>query len=243
MTDESEKPEITPEAIRAADAAVDKAGAHMAEKLGEVNPELALKTGEPKQNYVKMAVDYGPIILFGLTLLISNLLKIGAKDDRIIYASAALGVASVVALVAGLALEKRIAWIPLVSCLLSVPFSILTVIFHNPTFIEVKMTILDALIGAILIGGLLLKKQPLKALLGESLKLKDAAWPRLTLYYALFYFAMAAINEFVRRAYTTDIWATWKIISIVGGPVVLTLALLPFLMKNLVTEPDADEQV
>ncbi len=116
----------------------------------------------------------------------------------------------------------------------------MTVYFHNPMFVKIKMTIVDALIGAILLGAVLLKKEPLKALLGDSLKLKDAAWPRLTLYYALFYFAMAALNEVIWRTQSNGVWVTWKLASIVGGPILLTLCLMPFLMKNLISSDDKD---
>ncbi len=232
-----DEPKTDPiEGLKAADKIVDKAAGLAAERLAETNPELALKPGEPKQNNLKMAVDYGPIVVFGLTLVITNLMKIGAKDDRIIYASATLGIASVIALIAGFVLEKRVAWIPLVSCLLTVPFSLLTVIFHNPTFIKIKMTIVDVIIAGILLGGLALKKEPLKVLLGDALKMKDAAWPKLTVYYALFYLAMAAINEVVWRTQSTDVWATWKLGSMIGGPIVFSIALLPFMMKNLIMD-------
>ncbi len=206
------------------------------EMAGEANPELALKPGEPQQNWVKMGVDYGPIAIFALTMIVSNILKIGAKEDRIIYASAGLAIASVVALVVGLVAEKRIAWIAVVTAALGIPFSVLTVIFKDPVFIKIKMTIIDGLIGAVLLIGLALKKQPLKALLGEALKLKDEAWPRMTLYYAVFYLAMAAINEVVWRTQSTDVWATWKIGSMIGGPIVFSIALLPFMMKNMIVD-------
>ena len=209
------------------------------EVAGEANPELALKPGEPQQNWVKMGVDYGPIAIFALTMIVSNLLKIGAKEDRIIYASAALAIASVVALVVGLVAEKRIAWIAVVTAALGIPFSVLTVIFKDPVFIKIKMTIIDGLIGSVLLIGLAMKKQPLKALLGEALKLKDEAWPRMTLYYALFYLAMAAVNEAVWRTQTTDVWATWKIGSMIGGPIVFSIVLLPFMMKNMIMDEPA----
>ena len=222
------------------DKIVDTAAGIAAEKLGEVNPELALTPGEPKQNYIKMAVDYGPLIAFGLTFFACSVFKLVPKGDALIWASGALGAASVVALILGLVAEKRIAWIPLMSCLITIPFSFLTVWFHNPIFVKVKMTIVDVIIGGILIGGVLLKKQPLKVLLGETLKLKDAAWPRLTVYYGLFYLAMAAINEVVWRTQSDAFWLTWKLASIIGGPVLLAIVLLPFMMKNMVTDP-ADE--
>lgn len=228
--------------IETDDKIVDRAGAQAAEKLGEINPELALQAGQPKQNTVKLAVDYGPLIAFGLTFLVCRFLKMTDKSEPLIIASGVLGVTSLLAFLGGLLLEKRIAWIPLLSALIAIPFSLLTVFFHDTVFVKIKMTIIDVLIGGVLVGGLLLKKQPLKALLGEALKLKETAWPRLTLYYALFYFAMAAINEVVWRTQSDDVWVTWKMISIIGGPVVFSIALLPFLMKNMLVEPDTDGQ-
>ena len=72
------------------------------------------------------------------------------------------------ALIGGLVAEKRIAWIPLVSCVITIPMSVLTVVFHDATFVKIKMTIVDVLIGGILLGALVLKKQPLKAAAGRG---------------------------------------------------------------------------
>ena len=227
--------------IRENDKIVDEAGAIAAEKLGEVNPELALKPAQPRQNTIKMIVDYGPLVAFGATFFACSEFKLVPKADALIWASGVLGAASLVALILGLIAEKRIAWIPLLSCLITIPFSVMTVLFHDSMFVKIKMTIVDVLIGGILLGGVLLKKEPLKALLGDTLKLKDGAWPRLTVYYALFYFAMAAANEAIWRTQSDAFWTTWKLASIIGGPVLFSLALLPFMMKNLVTDPDTDK--
>ena len=229
------------ETVRENDKIVDTAGGIAAEKLGEVNPELALNPAEPKQNHIKIVVDYGPLLAFGLTFFACSVFKLVPKGDALIWASGVLGAASLVALILGLVTEKRIAWIPLMSCVITIPFSIMTVLFHDSMFVKIKMTIVDVLIGGILMGGVLLKKQPLKVLLGETLKLKDGAWPRLTVYYALFYFAMAAANEAIWRTQSDAFWTTWKLASIIGGPVLFSLALLPFMMKNLVTDPVTDE--
>lgn len=208
------------------------------ETAAEANPEIAADPAEPQQNYVKMAVDYGPVIAFGVTFFACTLLKLVPKGDALIWASGVLAGASIVAVIAGLVFEKRVAWIALSSALIAIPFSILTVVFHNPVFVKIKMTIIDALIGAILLGALAMKKQPLKALLGDSLKLKDEAWGPLTLYYALFYFLMAGINEVVWRTQPDNVWVTWKLGSIIGGPVLLTLCLMPFLLRNMVSSGD-----
>jgi intracellular septation protein len=207
----------------------------------EANPEVAAQPGQPAQNYVKMAVDYGPVILFGLTFFACSIFKLVPKTDALIWASGVLAVASVVAVAIGLVVEKRIAWIGLVAAVLAVPFSVLTVVFKDPVFIKIKMTIIDVLIGTVLLGALALKKQPLKALLGEGLKLKDEAWPKLTVYYALFYYAMAATNEVIWRTQTETVWVTWKMGSMIGGPLVLAVCLLPFFMKNMIVPEAPDE--
>ncbi|ESQ84675.1 hypothetical protein AEAC466_06380 [Asticcacaulis sp. AC466] len=224
--------------IKAGDQIVDRAMGKLAEKLGETNPELALKAEAPKQNYLKMAVDYGPILAFGLTFFACSTLKLTDKSEALVWASGVLGAASVVALIAGFIMEKRVAWIPLMSCLITIPFSVLTVVFKDPTFVKIKMTIVDVIIGSILLGALVLKKEPLKALLGDSLKLKAAAWPKLTVYYALFYYAMAAANEVIWRTQDNNFWVTWKLVSMIGGPIAFSIVLLPFLMKNLETPPE-----
>lgn len=237
MTDE---PKLTDE-IREGDRIVDRALGAAAEKLGEANPELALEPGEPKQNYVKMAVDYGPLIAFGLTFFICKIFKLVPAADSLIWASGVLGAAAVLALIGGLLAERRIAWIPLVSCLITIPMTILTVVFHDATFVKIKMTIVDVLIGGILLGALAFKKQPLKLLLGEALKLKDTAWPKLTVYYALFYLAMAGVNEVIWRTQSDEFWLTWKLVSMIAGPILLSICLLPFLMKNMITDQPADK--
>lgn len=192
-----------------------------------------------KQSKLKLAVDYGPIIAFGATFFLVPVLKIAPRADALIWASGVLAVTSVIAVIAGLLFEKRIAWLPLIAAAIGIPFAVMTVLFHDPVFVKLKMTIVNALIGIALLVALALKKNPFKTLLGSSLPLKEAAWPRLTVYYALFYLAMAAVNEVVWRTQSDETWVSWKLGSIIGGPILLTLALLPFLMKNMIPQEDA----
>ncbi|HTN41621.1 MAG TPA: septation protein IspZ, partial [Asticcacaulis sp.] len=74
-----------------------------------------------------------------------------------------------------------------------------------------------------------------------ALKLKDTAWPKLTVYYALFYLAMAGVNEVIWRTQSDEFWLTWKLVSMIAGPILLSICLLPFLMKNMITDQPADK--
>ncbi|MFT4089776.1 MAG: septation protein IspZ [Asticcacaulis sp.] len=189
----------------------------------------------PKQNRLKVAIDYGPIIAFGATFFLVPVLNIAPRSDALIWASGVLAVTSVIAVIIGLVLEKRIAWMPLIAAALGIPFAVLTVVFKDPVFVKLKMTIVNVLIGGGLLVALGLGKNPFKALLGSSLQLKDTAWPRLTVYYALFYLLMGIANEFIWRTQSDELWVSWKMGSLIGGPILLTIALIPFLMKNMIT--------
>lgn len=220
--------------LAATTEAVEAATEKLMETALKADPELAVNPTQPKQNWIKTGVDYGPLIAFGAAFLIARVLKLEGSMP-LVYASAALAAASVIALVVGFVAEKRIAWIPLAAAAIGIPFAILTVVFKDGMFVKIKMTIVNVIIAGVLLGGVALKKQPLKALLGEALKLRDEAWPKLTVFYALFYLALAAVNEVVWRTQTDSVWVTWKMVSMIGGPVVFSIALLPFLMKNMIT--------
>lgn len=189
-------------------------------------------------NWTKTAIDFGPVIGFGVSFFIFRALKVGGTDATapMIWATGVLIVISIVALIAAYIIEKRVAWIPLVATLFAIPMGLMTIFFHDPVFIKVKVTVINLLIGGILAIAALMKKYPLKSLISETLRLKEEAWPKLTWLYVGFYAVMAVANEIVWRTQSDSVWVTWKMASLFGGPIVFTLILTPFLMKNMLPE-------
>lgn len=192
-------------------------------------------------NWTKTAIDFGPVIGFGISFFIFRALKVGGTDATapMIWATGVLIVISIVALIAAYIIEKRVAWIPLVATLFAIPMGLMTILFHDPVFIKVKVTVINLLIGGILAIAALMKKYPLKSLISETLKLKEEAWPKLTWLYVGFYAVMAVANEIVWRTQSDSVWVTWKMASLFGGPIVFTLILTPFLMKNMLPETNS----
>ena len=92
------------------------------------------------------------------------------------------------------------------------------------------MSIVDGALGAALFGGLALKKNPLKLLLGGAMSLPDQAWRVLTIRYGLFFWASALANEVVRRTQTPEVWATFRVAAIVAA-VLFGAAQFPLLRK------------
>jgi len=63
------------------------------------------------------------------------------------------------------------------------------------------------------------------------------AWRTLTIRYAIFFLALGAANEAVRRFGSDDLYAKWKIAKFVIS-LVFSFAQAPFLMKHATeTEP------
>jgi intracellular septation protein len=169
-----------------------------------------------------MAIDGAPAIVFLAVLLIT-------RDFQ--KATWFLIGGSVIALAAGLILERRLAPVPAFSGGLALVFGGASLILHRADILQMKMTIVDGVLGAVLFGGLLMNKNPLKALLGGAFDLPDRAWRVLAVRYGLFWWACAIANEVVRRTQTAETWGVFRVVVLVLA-VVFALAQTPFLLKH-----------
>lgn len=186
-------------------------------------PEAAKK----KAAWVRTAVDYGAPIAFAATYFITKNFQ---------TATWVLVAASALALVVGYALERRVALLPLFSGLMALFFGVLGLVFHSDVFVKIKVTVVNGLLAAFMIGGALMGRAPLKALMGEALHMSDAAWRTLTLRYGG-YFALAAIaNEVVRLTQDTPTWVKFRI-ALLPLAIVFSLTQTPFIMKHM-AKPD-----
>jgi intracellular septation protein len=133
-------------------------------------------------------------------------------------------------MVLGLFLERRLAPIPAFSCAMALVFGGLSLAFHRADLLQMKMSIVDGTLGAALFGGLAMKRNPLKLLLGSAMQLPERAWRVLTIRYALFFWASAIANEVIRRTQTAEVWATFRVVAIVAA-VLFGAAQFPLLKK------------
>jgi intracellular septation protein len=137
---------------------------------------------------------------------------------------------SVLALALSLITERRIAPIPAFSGGLALIFGGLSLALHRADLLQMKMSIVDGVLGALLFGGLALHRNPLKLLLGSTVTLPDRAWRVLTIRYGLFFWCSAIANEIVRRTQTPEVWATFRVVAI-GAAVLFGAAQFPLLKK------------
>ncbi|HZZ70553.1 MAG TPA: inner membrane-spanning protein YciB [Phenylobacterium sp.] len=178
--------------------------------------------------WVRYTIDYGGLAAWLLTLVITR---------SAITSSWVIVGASLLALIVGFVVEKRVAPMPLVTAVFGILFGGLTLFFHDERFIKVKPTILYTVFGLFLITGALRGKNPLKILMGDAFHLPDTVIRTLTIRYALFFFALAIANEVIWRTQSTVFWGLFKF---PGVPIVIFLFAMsqaPLMMKHM---PDDD---
>ena len=172
--------------------------------------------------WLRPTTEYGPLAAFFLAYLLWGLLP----------ATAALLVATAASLALSLLFTGRVPAMPLVTAVIVGLFGGLTLWLNDETFIKMKPTIVQALFAAVLLGGLAVGRPLLKPLLGQVWPIDDAGWRRLTLRFALFFAAMAMLNEIVWRTQSTDVWVSFKVFGILLLTLLFALAQTPLITRH-----------
>jgi intracellular septation protein len=213
-----------------------------------MSTEMGTAAVRPSRNHglIRAVVDYGGPAAFMIAFFfrvrfvaagpIGWSLAVGGDGPRDLTAATWWLVGgSALALLIGLLAERRIAPMPLIAGGFALVFGGLTLFFHDPRFVKIKPTATNLCFAAALLGGLAMGKNPLKALLGESLPLPDAAWRKLTFRYALFFMSMAGLNEWVWRTQSDAHWVLFRMPGLWILAVLFSLSQVPMMMKYLHT--------
>ena len=170
---------------------------------------------------LKLLLELGPVVLF-----IATNATLG-----IYYATAVLMVSVVVTLIASYVMTKRLPIMPIVTAVAVLVFGGLTLFLHDKTFIKIKPTIVNAIFGTALLGGLAFGKSLLPIVLDTVLQIDEAGWKKLTLRWGLFFYALAIANEIVWRTQTDTVWGYFKGANI-PVTIVFALAQVPLILRH-----------
>jgi intracellular septation protein len=188
---------------------------------------------------LKLALELGPLVLFFLTNAYAD--RFGYADNQRIYAATGLFViATLAALTVNYALIRKLPIMPMVSAVVVVVFGGLTLALQNDVFIKLKPTIVNTMFGVILLGGLYFRKPLLAIVLDSMFELTEEGWRKLTFRWALFFFALAILNEIVWRTQTTDFWVSFKVFGIMPLTILFALAQTPLLLRHDMSKKDEE---
>lgn len=177
----------------------------------------------------KLALDLGPLLLFFF-----------ANSWRGIYfATAAFMAATLLTLAISYYLIRRFPVMPIVTAVIVIVFGALTLWLHDETFIKLKPTIIYVMFAVVLLAGLAAGRPLFQLVLDGAFHMKEEGWRKLTLNWSLFFLAMAAVNEFVWRSFTTDQWVAFKTFGFLPLTLVFAVSQAPIMAKYAIKDPDA----
>jgi intracellular septation protein len=212
-----------------------------AKKKAQLNPIL------------KLALDIGPLLLFFIANskpalflpVVGPMLPAAvAAGERVgIFVATAVFMTTVVlALAVSYALTRHLPIMPLITAAIVLVFGSLTLVLHDELFIKVKPTIIYLLFGGVLVGGLAFGKPLLGAVFDSVFHLSEEGWRKLTLRWAVFFFALAVLNEIVWRTQTTDFWVSFKVFGVLPLTFLFAALQFPLMSKHAVPETEQGER-
>jgi intracellular septation protein len=170
---------------------------------------------------LKLTLDLGPLVLF----FFAN------SRYGIFVATASFMVAVAATLAVSYALTRRLPIMPGVTAIIVLVFGGLTLILHDATFIKIKPTIIYALFGAVLLGGLFFNKPLLGVVFDSLFRLTEDGWRKLTWRWTIFFFGLAVLNEIVWRNASTNVWVDFKVFGVMPLTFLFGALQVPLLRK------------
>lgn len=170
--------------------------------------------------FVRLAFDLGPLAVF----------FIGYSFGDFFVATAIFMVSLFASMALSYFLTRHLPIMSIVSGIIVAVFGGLTLFLHDESFFRMKPTIIYALFGTLLLGGLILGKPLIAAVLGEAVDLTEEGWKILSLRWGLFFFVLAAMNEAIRLGFP-DYWVQFKVFGTTALTIGFAMLQAPVMMK------------
>ena len=178
---------------------------------------------------LQLLLEIGPLALYFIVFTMVN----GEIIDRLLIATGAFFVAMIAAMLVGYRKSGKVTTLQVVSVVLVAVSGLISYVTRDPAFIKMKPTFFYVLGAAILGWGLVMKKNLLKMLLGASFPgLSEGGWHKLTRNWAIFFLALAILNELVWRNSSTSFWLGFKLWGFVPRSFIFVFAQMPMLMRH-----------
>tara|TARA_B100000945_G_scaffold152584_1_gene122401 strand:- start:108 stop:662 length:555 start_codon:yes stop_codon:yes gene_type:complete len=177
---------------------------------------------------IKPFIEFGPVVVFFIYFY-----KTGKIQDAILP----LMIAAAVAIVLSFIIDRKVSPMLLFSTILIFIFGFLSLKFNSPTFIQLKVTIVNLIFSIILFLGFFLKRPFLKSLMGSNLKMSDESWLEFGKRWAIFFLFLAVCNEVIRLIFTEEkglewVWVNFKLFGIMGLTFLFIFSQVFFIQKN-----------
>jgi intracellular septation protein len=140
---------------------------------------------------INILSEFGPLV----TMFVMNA-AYGIEVGTI-----ALMVATVIAILTMLIVLRRLPIFPLIASAVTITFGMLTLITHDPMWVQIKVTIFNMLFSLVLFFGLWRGKNFFKYVFDKTFHYTAEGWDKFTWNFAWFFIFTAVANEAVRQGF------------------------------------------
>lgn len=203
----------------------------------------------------KLLVDIGPAAVFMVSYNVARRMV----EDQAIYWATALFMASVaIAVIYSLVVQRRFPPMLAVTFVIVTLFGGMTIYLQDPIFVYVKPTLINLIFGFSILISFAFGFNVWKALFGSIFAMPERAWTMLAIRWALFFLALAFMNEALWRhitdttvdpamrwfdgfEITESFWVNFRFWGVYPIFFLFAAANIPLTLKYA-REPGADEQ-
>lgn len=192
---------------------------------------------------VNILSEFGPLI----TMFVVNAMYGIAAGTWALMAS------TVIAIAAMLIVLRRLPVFPLIASSVTIVFGALTLITGNPMWVQIKVTIFNAMFAGFLFLGLKLDRNFFQYVFEKTFRYTKEGWDTFTRSFAWFFVFTAVANEVVRLTFKDDhiynflgyemngvnIWILFKIAFIMPLSGFYAWLLTRWMHKHQIAEPEA----
>jgi intracellular septation protein len=191
---------------------------------------------KPKSSWVNLLVDFGPLLIFFLVYR-----HYAPADNEnglgivVAVTKATIGfmIATVVALIVSKWRLGRISPMVWLSSVLIIGFGGVTVLLHDPFYIQIKPTAIYLLFAAVLFIGLAKGKPMLRFLLESAFEgLDEEGWLKLSRNWAVFFVVLAVINTVLIYTVSFGTWLQAKVWGFTILSFLFTFSQIPMVMRH-----------
>ena len=198
--------------------------------------EAALPEAKPDHGVLRLLLEYGPLVIF------FGVYKWNAPADAnnmvgtltaVISSTGAFMVAIIAAALVARWKLGRISPMMWLTSILVLGFGGLTIYFHDAKFIQIKPTIIYALLSGLLFVGLFMGRPFMKYMFEAGYDgLSDIGWMKLSRNWAWFFAILAVANEVIRGQFDFNTWLSIKVWGVTIVSFLFAAANVPMLMKH-----------
>lgn len=199
----------------------------MTEELTPLATAKPKNQGGPNQ----LLIDLGPIVIYVVAFNILQRIE-ATKESAVYIATGIFMVATIAAILWCKVKQGRIPPVLIITGFIVTAFGGLTILLHDPTFIQIKPTFTYLFYVAAIVGSLAIRQNVWKLLFGHAFNLPDKIWTVLALRWAGFFLFQAVLNELIRNTQTFEFWLNSR--PLIVFPLTIAFAAIntPIVLKH-----------